>query len=54
MVMSFTEKEKKYLLIAKGNWTVASDCPDDLRGNLERKIDELTSGKIKKTRSTDA
>lgn len=38
MVISFTEKEKKYLETNKGNWKIKSDCPEKLRKRIEEKI----------------
>lgn len=38
MVISFTEKEKKYLEPSKGDWKIKSDCPERLRKRIEEKI----------------
>jgi len=38
VVISFTEKERKYLETDKGDWKTKKDCPEKLRKQIEEKI----------------
>lgn len=38
MVISFTEKEKKYLEPDKGDWKIKNGCPERLKKRIEEKI----------------
>lgn len=41
MVMLFTKEEIKYINARKGMWSVSSECPQELRRTIEKKINAL-------------
>lgn len=41
MYITFTKKEKQFLLIKKGNWSIKADCPSDIKERLDKKLKML-------------
>ena len=43
MVVSFSKEEQKYIIVEKGRWKVADNCPDNIKVRLRKKIAFLLS-----------
>lgn len=43
MVIEFTELEKQYLIINKGDWKIKDTCPERMKRRLEKKIEMLNN-----------
>jgi hypothetical protein len=41
MVMEFTKEELKYIIVEKWKWRISDDCPENIRPQLQIKIDNL-------------
>ena len=41
MVINFSDNEKKYIVMEKGNWHITDDCPENIKEKLKKKLEML-------------
>lgn len=50
MTVFFTDEEMKYINTSFLKWTIKADCPDNLKRQINEKLEYLYAKKYKQTR----